>query len=185
MLTLRFAGYMSDLFGFDHQFDCRTVEELFRAIRANFPDFAEYLTDAAARGLHYQISVDGRLLPLHALGFLLPESALISIVAVPCGAGGNGFRIIAGVALLGLGLAGVGFLGFKAGTVAITGAALLLGALAGRQRTPKDEKGQRSFMFGGPTTSNKEGDAMPVGYGLHLYGWLLASQRITSTYKAA
>jgi predicted phage tail protein len=185
MIKVKFLGYMSNIFGSEYQVDVRSIDELFRSLRINFPDFVSYLTDAAARGAHYQIIVNGYAIADYSLNFILPAGAVISIVAVPAGAGGRGFRIIAGVALLGLGLAGVGFMGIKAGTLAITGAALLLGALRGQQKAPKDEKGLRSLMFSGPESTNKEGERVPLVYGDHLCGWLVFSQKITSTYRKA
>jgi predicted phage tail protein len=179
-------GYMAGLFGHQMHLHVRSIDELFRALRINFPDFSTYLADAAQRGLNYQITVDGHLIPVHALGFILPETAVVSIVAVPAGAGGKGFRIIAGIALIGLGISGVGLFGIKAGTLLITGAALLLGALRGQQKAPKDEKGgQKSLTFGGPATANQEGGRVQIIYGIHLAGWMLFSQKITSTFKRA
>jgi len=184
VITLKFAGYMAKL-GFDQDLDVRSIEELFRAIRVNFPEFACYLANAAAQGLNYQISVDGRVVPPHALDFALPASAIVMIFAVPSGAGGKGFRIIAGVALLALGGFGVGFLGIKAGTLAITGAALLFSAFRGQQKPPKEAGNLQSSLLGGVVTSGREGDQIPVIYGIHMVGWLLASQRATTTYKPA
>lgn len=186
MITLKFIGYLSNLFGCQFQFAVRSIDELFRALRINFPDFPTYLADAAHRGLNYQIIVNGHAIPAHALAFMLPDEAVVSIVAVPAGAGGNGFRIIAGIALIGLGISGVGLFGIKAGTLLITGAALLLGALRGQQKAPKDEKGgAKSLTFGGPATANQEGGRVQIVYGVHLAGWMLFSQKIKSTFKRA
>lgn len=185
MITVRFLGYMANLFGAHQSIDVRSIDELFKAMRVNYPDFALYLSEAAARGINYQIMVNGAHIPINGLNCMLPAGAIVSIVAMPSGAGGRGFRIIAGIALLGLGLAGVGFLGIKASTVAITGAALLFGALRGQQKAPKDDKTGQSNMFGGPVTTNQEGGRIPLIYGDHLAGWMIMSQKITSVYRAS
>lgn len=186
MITIKLFGNLAALFTSEVRVCVSSVAEAIASLKANFQGFGTYLLDAARSGLHYRICVDGQELDSWLLTAPLPDGCTITIAPIPRGAG-NTFRIIAGVALLGLGVAGVGFLGLSSSTLIITGAALLLGTLRGRVKSPKDSEreGKRSLIFGGPQTTNQEGGRVPIAYGIILVGWMLISSKIRSSYQPA
>jgi predicted phage tail protein len=189
VITIKLGGNLGTQFIQEIQFAVGSVGEAIQALKANFSGFIDYLSDAAKLGLNYRIVVDGQILEDWHLQSPLPDGCTLAIVPIARGAGGNALRIITGVTLLGLGLGGVGigFLGIKASTLAITGAALLLSAFQGRQKAPKDDErnGKRSLIFGGPQTTTQEGGRVPIAYGIILVGWMLISSKISTVYQPA
>jgi predicted phage tail protein len=187
MGTIKLHGNLAIRFTSELIVSVNSVVEALEALKANFIDFDLYLLDAARHSLFFRVIVNGQVLQDWQLRSPLPDDCLISIVPVARGEGGNAVRIIAGVALLGLGIGGVGFLGIQASTFAITGTALLLSAFHGRQKSPADSarEGKRSLIFGGPTTTTQAGGRVPIIYGVMLSGWVLISSKIVTTYQAA
>lgn len=185
MQTIKLHGNLAVQFIAEIRLAVSSVLDAIDALKANYPGLDLYLFDAARRNAGYRVILNGRILQDWQLRSPLPDGCIISIVPVARGAGGNAFRIIAGVALLGLGIAGVGFLGIQASTLAITGTALLLSAFHGRQKSPKDSEreGKRSLIFSGPQTTTQAGGRVPVAYGRILVGWMLVSSKITTVYN--
>ena len=179
MITILLHGQLAFKFIPKFKAVVGSVQEAIEALKANFDGFQTYLLDAARYGLHYRICVNGQELEEWMLKSPLPDGATISIAPVPKGAG-NTFRIIAGVALIGLGIAGVAFLGFTSSTLVITGIALLLGGLRGQVKAPTKDK--PSLMFNGPQTTNQEGGRVQIAYGIILVGWILVSAKIRTAY---
>jgi predicted phage tail protein len=99
----------------------------------------------------------------------------------PAGSGSVG-RIVAGVALIGLGLfsGGIGFLGLSGTTTALLGGALLLKAIFGVQKSPQDEErdGRKSDIFSRPQQTVTEGGRVQIVYGRHRCGWTIVSARV-------
>ena len=187
MQTIKLHGNLATRFTAEITLAVGSVLEAIEALKANFRDFDLYLFDAARHSLFYRVIVNGQILQDWQLRSPLPADCTISIVPVARGEGGNAFRIITGVALLGLGIGGIGFLGIQASTLAITGTALLLSAFHGRQKSPKDteREGRKSLIFGGPQTTTQAGGRVPVAYGIVLVGWMLISSKISTTYQPA
>jgi predicted phage tail protein len=155
-----------------------TVAEAVAAIRANFPRWGAFASSYAAAGLSYRIQV-GRdeLAESQLRSPISPKVRTIRIELVPVGSGGVG-RVIAGIALIGLGLfaGGIGFLGMSGATTALLGGALLIGALFGQQKSPKKgDDNRRSVGFSRPASTAGEGAALPVIYGVMLVGWIIVS----------
>lgn len=182
MQTIKLHGSLAAKFTEEMRLCVWSVHEAIAALKANFAGFELHLLDAARHGLVYRVIVDGHILEDWQLRSPLPENCIISIIPIVRGEGGNAVRIIAGVALLGLGIGGVGFLGIQASTFAITGAALLLSAFHGRQKT-KDSETKRSLIFSGPTTTTQAGGRVPIAYGKILAGWMLISSKIVTSYQ--
>ena len=189
MITIHLQGELADYFTTQITVDVSSVAEAIAALRANFKNFANYLFEAANRGVSYQIQVGYQEIGEEHLKCPITKKVRsIRITPVIAGAGTVG-RIIAGVALLGLGLAGVGFLGISATTLALTGGALLLSgtsSIFSRQESPdvKEEQSKpSSLVFGGTSTTVKEGGRVPIIYGVALVGMYIISAKITSFYQ--
>ncbi|MFM6602485.1 MAG: hypothetical protein ACKPH3_00100, partial [Dolichospermum sp.] len=155
------------------------------ALKANFKDFANYLFEAANRGVNYQIRVGYQEIEEEHLKCPISQKVQsIRIMPIIAGAGATG-NIIAGVALIGMAVAAsfgiVGLLGVAPLTVGLAGGALLLkGISALFSRQDKDEK--KSLVFSGTSTTVKEGGRVPIIYGVALVGMYIISAKITSSY---
>jgi predicted phage tail protein len=183
MQTIKLHGSLAAKFTGEMRLCVWSVHEAIAALKANFPGFEMHLLDAARHNLVYRVIVDGHILEDWQLRSPLPKNCIISIIPIVRGEGDNAVRIIAGVALLGLGIGGIGFLGIQASTFAITGAALLLSAFHGRQKKPSDSENKRSLIFSGPTTTTQAGGRVPIAYGKILVGWMLVSSKIVTSYQ--
>ena len=185
MITITLCGELADYFAPEITVDVASVAEAIAALRANFKNFANYLLEAANRGVNYQIKVGYDEIDIEqARSPISKKVKSIRVTPVIAGAGTVG-RIIAGVSLLGLGLAGVAFLGFSSTTLALTGGALLLSGISslfGRQQSPDAKEDKKSLVFNGANTTTKEGGRVPIIYGVALVGMYVISAKITSTY---
>jgi predicted phage tail protein len=143
---------------------------------ANWPELEAHMNDQ-----HYRVSIgtyDLTAEELHDPAGAAP----ISFVPVVAGAGAVG-RIIAGIALVAIGLfvPGIGALGVQ--ILVGVGASLVLGGVAQlltpTPTTSKDEGDPRkSFSFSGIQNTNRAGVPVPVVYGETLVGSVVISAGI-------
>ena len=188
MITIYLQGELADYFTPQITVAVSSVAEAIAALKANFKDFANYLFEAANRGVNYQIRVGYQEIGEEHLKCPIAKKVQsIRIMPIIAGAGATG-KIIAGVALIGLAVAAsfgvVGLLGVAPLTVGLTGGALLLqgiSSLFSIQDSPSDRK---SLVFGGTSTTVKEGGRLPIIYGVALVGMYVISVRITTSYVA-
>ena len=178
MITIQLCRHLAQFFPEKIQVSIKTPKEALAALFANFEGFSDYLHTAAEAGVAYEFFFNGQRIDLSQLSAVLPQDGVLSIRPVPSGSG-QGAKIIAGVALLGLGIAGVGFLAFTPTTFMITGAALLLSAFRG-QKKPKEAV--KSNMFGGNESTMAEGGRMAVAYGIIMTAGMVLSAKIKTTY---
>jgi predicted phage tail protein len=189
MITIHLQGELADYFTPQITVDVSSVAEAIAALKANFKNFANYLFEAANRGVNYQIRVGYQEIGEEYLKCPIARKVQsIRIMPVIAGAGTAG-KIIAGAALIGLGFAtgGTAFLGmFSANTLFLTGGALLLGGISSlfsRQVSPDSREDKKSLVFGGTSTTVKEGGRVPIVYGVALVGMYLVSAKITTSYQ--
>lgn len=183
-------GELADYFTTQITVDVSSVAEAIAALKANFKDFANYLFEAANRGVNYQIRVGYQEIGEEHLKCPIAKKVQsIRIMPVITGAGAAG-KIIGGVALIGLAVAAsfgvVGLLGVAPLTVGLTGGALLfsgISSLFSRQDSGNDDK--KSLVFGGTSTTVKEGGRVPIIYGVALVGMYIISAKITTSYVSA
>ena len=156
--------------------DVATAAEAVRFLLANWPELEAHMSDQ-----HYRVSVGKYDIDLEELHH--PAGAApISFVPVVAGAGAVG-RIIAGIALVAIGLfvPGIGALGVQ--ILVGVGASLVLGGIAQlltpTPSTSKDEGDPRkSFSFSGIQNTNRAGVPVPVVYGETLVGSVVISAGI-------
>jgi predicted phage tail protein len=156
--------------------DVATAAEAVRFLVANWPELEAHMNDQ-----HYRVSIgtyDLTAEELHDPAGAAP----ISFVPVVAGAGAVG-RIIAGIALVAIGLfvPGIGALGVQ--ILVGVGASLVLGGVAQlltpTPTTSKDEGDPRkSFSFSGIQNTNRAGVPVPVVYGETLVGSVVISAGI-------
>jgi predicted phage tail protein len=156
--------------------DVATAAEAVRFLVANWPEVERHMADQ-----HYRVSIGTYDIDLEELHH--PAGAApISFVPVVAGAGAVG-RIIAGIALVAIGLfvPGIGALGVQ--ILVGVGASLVLGGIAQLLTpTPKisqDEGDPRkSFSFSGIQNTNRAGVPVPAIYGETLTGSVVISAGI-------
>ena len=156
--------------------DVATAAEAVRFLLANWQELESHMSDQ-----HYRVSIgtyDLTAEELHDPAGAAP----ISFVPVVAGAGAVG-RIIAGIALVAIGLfvPGIGALGVQ--ILVGVGASLVLGGVAQlltpTPTTSKDEGDPRkSFSFSGIQNTNRAGVPVPVVYGETLTGSVVISAGI-------
>jgi predicted phage tail protein len=156
--------------------DVASAAEAVRFLLANWPDLEAHMNDQ-----HYRVSIGTYDLTAEELHH--PAGAApISFVPVVAGAGAVG-RIIAGIALVAIGLfvPGIGALGVQ--ILVGVGASLVLGGIAQlltpTPSTSQDEGDPRkSFSFSGIQNTNRAGVPVPVVYGETLVGSVVISAGI-------
>jgi predicted phage tail protein len=156
--------------------DVASAAEAVRFLLANWPELEAHMNDQ-----HYRVSIgtyDLTAEELHDPAGAAP----ISFVPVVAGAGAVG-RIIAGIALVAIGLfvPGIGALGVQ--ILVGVGASLVLGGIAQlltpTPSTSTDEGDPRkSFSFSGIQNTNRAGVPVPVIYGETLTGSVVISAGI-------
>ena len=156
--------------------DVATAAEAVRFLVANWPEVERHMADQ-----HYRVSIGTYDIDLEELHH--PAGAApISFVPVVAGAGAVG-RIIAGIALVAIGLfvPGIGALGVQ--ILVGVGASLVIGGVAQlltpTPSTSTDEGDPRkSFSFSGIQNTNRAGVPVPVVYGETLVGSVVISAGI-------
>ena len=156
--------------------DVATAAEAVRFLLANWPEVERHMADQ-----HYRVSIGTYDIDLEELHH--PAGAApISFVPVVAGAGATG-RIIAGIALVAIGLfvPGIGALGVQ--ILVGVGASLVIGGVAQlltpTPSTSTDEGDPRkSFSFSGIQNTNRAGVPVPVVYGETLVGSVVISAGI-------
>ena len=170
------------------EFVADTPAQAMKALCVNFPGLAQWLLDREAEGMAFRVTRGRDKITNEAPeGLVLPwsEREVFSIAPVIVGAGGVG-RILAGVALIGLGfLAGGGFFGAAfaknlglIAAVKTVGVSLALGGVAQLiSPTPslgfnngKEAARLESFSFSGIVNTSKQGMAVPICYGRAFVG---------------
>lgn len=194
MRTILLLGELGKKFGRRHELDVRSPAEAIRALTANFPEFAGFVSRSTERNVGYRI-LSGRddvnLEQLHD-----PAARRITIAPVIMGAGGGnpiasiliGGAIIAaafftgGVSLVaGQGLVFGGLLGQVAFGI---GVSLALGGVAQLiSPPPKAERPQEqdppSYVFDGAVNTQAQGQPVPIGYGRMIVGSAVISAGLT------
>ena len=156
--------------------DVATAAEAVRFLLANWPELEAHMSDQ-----RYRVSIGTYDIDLEELHH--PAGAApISFVPVVAGAGAVG-RIIAGIALVAIGLfvPGIGALGVQ--LLVAVGASLALSGVA-QLLTPTPKISQdkadprKSFSFSGIQNTSRAGVPVPVVYGETLVGSVVVSAGI-------
>jgi predicted phage tail protein len=166
--------------------DVATAAEAVRFLLANWPELEAHMNDQ-----HYRVSIGTYDLDLEELHH--PAGAApISFVPVVAGAGATA-RIIAGIALVAIGLfvPGIGALGVQ--ILVGVGASLVIGGVAQLLTpTPKVAQGldsqddpRKSYSFSGIQNTSRQGVPVPICYGETVVGSVVISAGIDTVQVAA
>ena len=189
---LKLYGELADFCGGQNEFEAviNTPLDAVRFLRSNFNGIDKHMSSQFYRVYMGDYNVDEDLLDF-------PSGGLdIKIIPVVAGSGNIG-KILAGVALIGLGMFGgqMGFISLMK-TPIISGGAINLWALSGKlglllvlsgvagllTPTPEvpDEQTDpiKSFSFSGVQQTSRSGTAIPVVYGKMLVGSIPISMKV-------
>ena len=188
-IHIKLHGILAKRYGKFHKCVAANTTQALRYLDVNFSDFKSWVLAAQERGIMFKVATNGYEMDADELLDPLPEDFTISITPlfVATGGSGNLLKIIAGVALIGIGIfsGGAGFLGLSQMQLIITGSLLLLsGLMGGRTNKPEDETDARSFVFSGQTNSGSAGNRVMICYGRILVGSLVLSAAVRS-YQTA
>jgi predicted phage tail protein len=166
--------------------DVATAAEAVRFLVANWPELERHMADQ-----YYRVSVGTYDLDLEELHDPAGQQE-IKIVPVMAGAGATG-RIIAGIALVAIGLfvPGIGALGVQ--ILVGVGASLVLGGVAQLLTpTPKVPTGpdtqndpRKSYSFSGIQNTSRQGVPVPIIYGETIVGSVVISAGIDTVQVQA
>lgn len=166
--------------------DVATAAEAVRMLAANFPGLEKHMADQ-----HYRVTVGTYDLALDEIHDPAGQQDIM-IVPVMAGAGAVG-KIIAGVALLAVGLfvPGIGALGVK--LLIGVGASLALGGVAQLlspvptvpQGAGSDNDPRKTFNFSGIQQTSRQGVPVPCVYGLTLVGSVVISAGVDTVQVQA
>jgi len=166
--------------------DVATAAEAVRFLVANWPALERHMADQ-----HYRVSVGTYDLELEELHHPAGQQE-IKIVPVMAGAGATG-RIIAGIALVAIGLfvPGIGALGVQ--ILVGVGASLVLGGVAQLLTpTPRVPTGpdtqndpRKSYSFSGIQNTSRQGVPVPIVYGETIVGSVVISAGIDTVQVQA
>jgi len=192
-MTFELYGELGEKYGKSYTMFVSSVSEGIRLLSANFRDFKQHLIDSDNHLAGYEVWADEENLEGKKQDFTMQrKGATVKIIPVIKGAGATG-RIIAGVVLVVVGVLGMTFGWWAAGsawgpTLIMTGISLIAGGIA-EKLSPKpkanpeqDEVGDSSsYIFSGATNSTKQGRPVAVGYGTMLVGSNVISASITTS----
>jgi predicted phage tail protein len=166
--------------------DVATAAEAVRFLVTNWPDLERHMADQ-----HYRVSIGNYDLLAEELHDPAGQQD-IKIVPVMAGAGAVG-RIIAGIALVAVGLfvPGIGALGVQ--LLVGVGASLVLGGVAQLLTpTPKIPTGpdtqndpRKSYSFSGIQNTSRQGVPVPIVYGETIVGSVVISAGIDTVQVQA
>lgn len=168
MVKIKLLGELGRKFGREFDLQIDTPIEAIRAIGCQVRGFLEYLEQSSNNGVGYQlVTTDPFGLTEEQLGWYVRGEYLI--IAPRLELEGGVFRIIAGVALVGLALAVPGgVFGVSATTIGLMGASLILGGIS-QLLTPKpkatDSKKDDSFLIDRAAETGRQGSPVPIWIG--------------------
>jgi predicted phage tail protein len=193
MLTILLLGELGKRYGRQHRMDVRSPAEAIRALAANFPDFASWVSSSADRNVGYRVIAGDHSITADELHN--PASRRVIIAPVIMGSGGDdpftNLLIGGAMILLAFGTGGVSltatgltFSGLGAQVAFGIGVSLALGGVAQLLApTPPGvqplETTPSSYVFDGAVNVTAQGNPVPIGYGRMIVGSAVISAGIT------
>jgi predicted phage tail protein len=196
MRTVKLYGHLGKQFGRTHKLDVASPAEAVRAMCANFPYFAQAMTDHAPG---YHVHIGNEIASPDMLPFQSNDA--IKFVPVVAGAKSGLGQVIFGAVLVaaafatgGASLVSTGLFGFGTalettmiGSLALSmGASMILGgisaALIGAPKTGGAANGPNNmpnYAFNGAVNTVAQGNSVPVCYGRLIVGSQVVSATLT------
>lgn len=188
MRDIYMHGSLGKAFGRHMKLEVSTAAEAIYALSVNIPGFSDMIRKGHWRIVRGKSARKGMPLDEELIVSFNLGDASLHIVPAPAGAKNDGLmKVVAGVALLGLSMSGLGFLatpvsgaimgattwgnvaGMMGLSLALTGASTLL---APEQLV---EESSESYLFSGPMNSTAQGSVIPIVYGEVITGGILVA----------
>lgn len=193
-------GALAEKFGGSFFLDVASAAEAVRALASQLRGFS-----AAVRKGEYQVKLDDTYIDESELPLCMGSARALHIIPVPCGSKNGGvFKVILGIALIGIGFAvnagafafsGAGgwtaagntLFGIGAKTFLALGAGMALSGIAMMlSPTPTVESNEKaddtpSHLFNGAINITEEGNCVPLCYGIFMCGSVVVSCGMTSS----
>lgn len=183
MRTILLYGELRKRFGKLHRLDVSTVAEAVRAMSVNFPGFESFLRAADNCGMGFKIITGNSPIKDEChVSYPLGESDHIKFVPILAGAGDGTFKIIAGAALIAIGLTtGLAPLTYLGAGLVLGGVSQMLSAspVISTQEKQPDNAIKNSYLFTGPVNNTRQGRGIPIGYGRMMVGSITVTSGIS------
>lgn len=169
--TIRLFGDLAERFTAEFVADVNNVGEAIAALEVNFFGFREHLATAHEHGIAFNVRI-GKDWELTEEQIFDPTCGHEIYITPAIIGAGKTLGLILGVALIGLGTGGIGFLGLSPLMMIVTGALLILSGLMGpKTEAPSDtdEEGKKSFIMNGAVNTTTVGGRVPIPYGSDIY----------------
>ena len=190
--TVKLYGELAERYGKDWSLDIDSPREAVRALIANNPGFAKFVSTSEDRGMGYMISVGGTYLedPVNEM-FNPSGKQEIKIIPVILGAKNKDAlkKIVVGLVMIYIGYQLGGAVGAMEATTATemlgvasmsVGKAMVLGGIGMLlSPTPKDVEDSNNYSFNGAINTTKQGVPVPICYGQLLVGSSVISSGIS------
>lgn len=183
-------GELGDRFGREWNLHVTTPGQALALIRANRPGLAQYLAQCTSDGVGFVCTIDDQIVGAERLlgPIAANETLTIQPMAEAAGEGKSIGIIVLGVVLIALsaftagatGVLGTGLIGgtgtsaFLANVglaLAFSGTAqLIAGQPTFEQPKERATENEGSYLFDGPTNRTRQGNPIPLVYGLMLHG---------------
>ena len=182
MKTIHLHGILKDKFGEFFRLDIQSAREATHAIACQLPEFKMFMLRAEQDGMRFAVFADDKNLGEQDIDNMTGAS-VIHVVPKIMGTGGEAFgwlQVIAGAALVGIGMFVPGAAGYGAALIG-AGVGLMIGGAASLlMPTPElgnqDEDGNRAnYGFGGAVTTVAQGNPVPILYGERYIGGFICS----------
>lgn len=181
-------GILAEMFGKSFDLAVASPREACQALSYQVDGFKQFMANAHKDGLFFAVFNDDENITDTQID-MNTGASVIRIVPEIVGAGGKiggWLQVVAGAALVGIGLAGFGFMGGTTSALIGFGASLMLGGAASLlMPTPnieqQDEAGNKaSYAFGGAVTTVAEGNCVPLLLGRRKIGGHMISLQIVN-----
>jgi len=192
MIEVRLYGALGEKYGRRRRLHVKTPAQALRAIDTLHGGFFDMIRELDAVVQGYQVKVGDRELPeseVRAGVLELPARDIVEIVPLLKGADTKGIvEIVAGVALIAVGLITAPYTGAFAPMIVGLGLSLALGGVARflmvspptAGLTDQNSETRSSYVFTGPTNTIQQGECVPVIYGEVICGSAVVSAGMDS-----
>lgn len=198
MKTIELHGILAKKFGRLFKLDVKTAREATHALACQIPAFHQFMLDSEKLGYQFAVFAGKNTNQKSNIGEQdldnFTTANTIHIVPKIIGSGGKAMgwlQVVAGVALIGLGVVGFGVgIGLVNWGLIGAGAGLMLGGVASLlMPTPKfdnntEDGNKPNNGFGGAVTTVAQGNPVPILYGERDVGGFIASAGIYAEDKA-
>jgi len=186
MKNIHLHGILAEKFGQYFTLDVMSAHEATYAIACQLPEFKMFMLRAEQEGMRFAVFADDKNIGEDEIENSTAAS-IIHVVPKIMGAGGEvggWLQVIGGAILVGIGLAGFGFMGGSSAALIGFGVSMMVGGAASLlMPTPElgeqDQDGNKAnYGFGGAVTTVAQGNPVPILYGERYVGGFICSAGI-------